>query len=806
MAYRFKHGDRPLDDYTIQRAVGTGGFGEVYYAVSDGGREVALKYLAQNPQIELRGVSHCINLKSPHLVSIFDVKKNADGDYFVIMEYCSGPSLRDVLIAEPNGFAPEKAAFFTREIAKGLSYLHERGIVHRDLKPGNIFYDDGYVKIGDYGLSKFIAVSRHSAQTASVGTVHYMAPEIGSGNYSRGVDIYALGVMLYEMLLGKVPFEGSSMAEVLMKHLTSQPELEDLPAPFGQVIRKALEKDPNDRYQTADEMVDDLLAVETVKESLAGFSPQSLDGAVHGGGRGHVDSPMPSPNPAPGYARDFARPRPDAHGATPGMDAGAPLPAGMAARMDHISRRVEHRMAQLAGRPAGPKPRLRPAAFRAGNLPPGGGSHARGDVGRFRLMLPALLLTAALATGLGVGFAQGFGDDAGGSAAMFTLFVPLGVALSRMATRWFGADTGPRWAGAVVRVCACAPLMFLAATPIFENNQTDNGFALVLGFLVVILFGDWDKARETGERGELGIGHAIWMGCGAGLIATILSGIFAEGDKTEHVMALAAASAAAAVLVVQANAWWIGAGRGAPSAKPGPGGAPADPQLLAGAAEAVRTAAEAEPPFALPIGYETRAPQYAAHTSATAAGVAGARQRLWATRAFWSVVAFILMGGMLVTFLLTLIDSNISYEDRTGAIIGCIACGSFMIFALLKTTMYKRDGFWRETVRPFLISSVMVGIGAPIVYLARGIQCGKYYDGRHMVPGRFISDGYVCRDLCSDEMVGVITGLVLCSLLFIILTLFTGWKRKPRPQFVMNAGADGDAGQPEGDVSATEEA
>ncbi|MEK7757864.1 MAG: protein kinase, partial [Planctomycetota bacterium] len=139
MAYTFKHGDRPLDEYTIQRAVGRGGFGEVYYAMSDGGREVAIKYLKENPQVELRGVGHCINLKSPHLVSIFDVKKNADGDYFIIMEYCSGPSLRDLLIAEPNGFGVEKAAFFAREIGKGLAYLHERGIVHRDLKPANIF-------------------------------------------------------------------------------------------------------------------------------------------------------------------------------------------------------------------------------------------------------------------------------------------------------------------------------------------------------------------------------------------------------------------------------------------------------------------------------------------------------------------------------------------------------------------------------------------------------------------------------------------------------------------------------------------
>jgi len=295
MAYTFKHGDRPLNDCTVQRAVGSGGFGEVYYAVTDGGREIALKYLRNNAEIELRGVAHCMNLKSPHLVTVFDVRQNTDGDYFVVMEYVSGPSLRDLLIAEPNGLGQQKAAFFVREIAKGLGYLHERGIVHRDMKPGNIFYDDGYVKIGDYGLSKFISVSRHSGQTASVGTVQYMAPEIGSGNYSKGIDIYALGVMLYEMLLGKVPFQGSSIGEVLMKHLTAQPEVDHLPEPFGLVIRKALAKDPNDRYQTVDEMIETLMGVDAIRESAAGFNPQSLSYAVRRPAPGPADSPAPPP-------------------------------------------------------------------------------------------------------------------------------------------------------------------------------------------------------------------------------------------------------------------------------------------------------------------------------------------------------------------------------------------------------------------------------------------------------------------------------------------------------------------------------
>ena len=301
MAYTFKHGDRPLNGFTIQRAAGRGGFGEVYYAVSDGGREVALKYLCQNPEVELRGVSQCMNLKSPHLVSIFDVKKNADGDYFIVMEYISGPSLRDHLLSEPSGLGVEKSAYFLGEIAKGLGYLHDRGIVHRDLKPGNIFCDDGYVKIGDYGLSKFISVSRHSAQTSSVGTVHYMAPEVGSGNYSKTIDLYALGVMLYEMLMGKVPFAGSSMGEVLMKHLTAQPELDQLPAPFAEVIRKALAKDPTDRYQSVDEMMAPILASPELRNAVKTFGSSEMADSLYIPPErvAEINSPQPSPNLVP---------------------------------------------------------------------------------------------------------------------------------------------------------------------------------------------------------------------------------------------------------------------------------------------------------------------------------------------------------------------------------------------------------------------------------------------------------------------------------------------------------------------------
>ena len=274
--YQYQHNDRPLEGYTIQRAAGRGGFGEVYYAVSDSGREVAIKAVQNYEQIELRGISQCMNLKSPHLVTIFDVKYNDQNEPFVIMEYVSGPSLRDLLTESPGGLGAQKAAFFLREIAKSLSFLHECGIVHRDLKPSNIFYENGYVKVGDYGLAKAISASRHSGHTITVGTVHYMAPEIGAGNYNCSIDIYALGVLLYEMLTGDVPFIGASPAEILMKHMTASPELSHIEEPFVRVITKALAKDPSERYKSVQEMVEDLYGSENIRNSVSHFSPDEL--------------------------------------------------------------------------------------------------------------------------------------------------------------------------------------------------------------------------------------------------------------------------------------------------------------------------------------------------------------------------------------------------------------------------------------------------------------------------------------------------------------------------------------------------
>ncbi len=253
--FTYPGGSRPLSGYTIKRAVGQGGFGEVYYATSDGGKEVALKLIRRNLDVELRGVSHCLNLKHPNLVDLFDVRRDDRDDAWVIMEFVRGKSLEDSIAAHPQGMPTPDVLRWFLAVASGVAYLHDQGIVHRDLKPANIFDDQGAIKIGDYGLSKFISSSRRSGQTESVGTVHYMAPEIANGRYGKEIDIYALGVMLYEMLTGNVPFEGESVGEVLMKHLTAEPNVQGLPTAFRPVVARALTKDPEKRFSTVAEML-----------------------------------------------------------------------------------------------------------------------------------------------------------------------------------------------------------------------------------------------------------------------------------------------------------------------------------------------------------------------------------------------------------------------------------------------------------------------------------------------------------------------------------------------------------------------
>ena len=254
MKFTYSSGQRPLEGFTLKRGVGRGGFGEVYFAVSDGGKEVALKLVRGDTQIELRGVAQCLNLKHPNLVNLYDLRTDNQGDHWVVMEYVAGEPLNVVLGRHPNGLPRELAREWFLGLARAVAYLHDHGIVHRDLKPANIFLENGTVKVGDYGLCKSIGSSQRTAQTHSVGTVHYMAPEISTGNYGKQIDTYAAGIILYEMLTGRVPFDGESSGEILMKHLTTPPDLSKVPAEYLPIVSKALAKNPAQRYASMAEM------------------------------------------------------------------------------------------------------------------------------------------------------------------------------------------------------------------------------------------------------------------------------------------------------------------------------------------------------------------------------------------------------------------------------------------------------------------------------------------------------------------------------------------------------------------------
>jgi len=268
--FTFAPESTPLDGFTIKRGIQRGGFGEVYYAISDGGKEVALKLLHSHVEVERRGTEQCLNLKHPNLVSIIDIKQDSDGDTWVVMEYVSGRTLDRVLAEDyPEGMPVAEVRSWLEGLASGVDYLHDKGIVHRDLKPQNLYRESGYVKIGDIGLSKIITPSQRGAQTESIGTIYYMAPEISRGEYGPEIDVYSSAAIVYELLTGHVPFEGETTAEILNRHLTDQPDLSPLPRVLRPVLDHALAKDPAARTQSLGALLTEF------DDAVAGRTPQT---------------------------------------------------------------------------------------------------------------------------------------------------------------------------------------------------------------------------------------------------------------------------------------------------------------------------------------------------------------------------------------------------------------------------------------------------------------------------------------------------------------------------------------------------
>ncbi len=540
--FQYKYGDRPLDGYTVHRGVGRGGFGEVFYAVSDSGREVALKAVQGYEDIELRGIRQCMNLKSPHLVTIFDVRFSDQDRPFVIMEYVDGPSLRDLLIESPSGLGAQKAAFFLREIAKGLTYLHDRGIVHRDLKPGNIFYEDGYVKIGDYGLSKAMTASQCSGQTITVGTVHYMAPEIGQGRYDQGIDVYALGVVLYEMLTGQVPFFGASPGEILMKHMATEPDLSQIDEPFKTVIRRAMAKDPTERYQTVQQMVEDVFGAEHVRESVSHFSPEELSAvaerigkkvtagaaAREGGSSGQPTVTLGSDVPPGQGSSNVYRQETDSNW----WDDLGKRWGDWGARFGREMGEFGAKVGRHAGQHARHKHQWNQSDSWSDIEPfvHGDPSHDPLSAGKRHL----LGITAAIIAGLGIGVLSPIGADAVLVTATASCWAILGAAFSMLLTRY---SLGLQSESDVIRRIGYGGLACLFATmtalPVLVVNAVlgsgwpvDFTWILVSIYLALLLV-NWQKRTNPARDERVSLGSAISAAIAGAIMAWIFGGDWA---------------------------------------------------------------------------------------------------------------------------------------------------------------------------------------------------------------------------------------------------------------------------------------
>jgi serine/threonine-protein kinase len=256
--------------YQIVRKLGAGGMADVYLAEDQElGRRVAIKILndrhANDEQFVerfRREAKNAAALSHSNIVSIYD-RGEAEGTYYIAMEYLDGRSLKELLLS--RGDAPIAVVVeYARQILSALRFAHRHGIVHRDIKPHNVLVDgEGRVKVTDFGIAR-AGTSQMTEAGSIVGTAQYLSPEQArGGDVDQRSDLYSLGVLMYEMLTGAVPFSGDTPVEIAMKHLSQTPEppstrRHDIPRELDMVVMRALAKDPDDRYQTAEEMEADL--------------------------------------------------------------------------------------------------------------------------------------------------------------------------------------------------------------------------------------------------------------------------------------------------------------------------------------------------------------------------------------------------------------------------------------------------------------------------------------------------------------------------------------------------------------------
>jgi eukaryotic-like serine/threonine-protein kinase len=300
--------------YVIKRKLGSGGMADVYLAEDQElGRRVALKLLDERHSADeqfverfRREAQSAAGLNHPNIVSIFD-RGLAEGTYYIAMEYLDGRTLKELLVR--NGPTPIPIAIdYARQILSALSFAHRNGIVHRDIKPHNIVVGgDGRLKVTDFGIARS-GTSQMTEVGSIVGTAQYLSPEQARGApVDPRSDLYSLGVVLYEMLTGTVPFTGDTPVEIAMKHLSQVPkppsELRpEVPHDLDAVVMRALAKDPAQRYGSAEEMDADLARVArgvAVSRETEDAMTQVLSGAGISSAQTMVQRPHAVAPPAP---------------------------------------------------------------------------------------------------------------------------------------------------------------------------------------------------------------------------------------------------------------------------------------------------------------------------------------------------------------------------------------------------------------------------------------------------------------------------------------------------------------------------
>ncbi len=257
--------------YEIHELIGVGGMAYVYRAydrVED--RWVAIKILKEefsnNSDFlrRFRNESKAIAVLShPNIVRVFDVSFG-DQIQYIVMEYIDGITLKQY-IEQEGVIRWNEALHFTVQILMALEHAHEKGIIHRDVKPQNIMLlQDGTIKVADFGIARFLQSETQTMTDKAIGSVHYIAPEQARGDYiTDKADIYSVGVMLYEMITGKLPFEADNAVSVALMQLQAKPVMPrevnpSIPRGLEQITMKAMEKNPVDRFQSAGEMLDDI--------------------------------------------------------------------------------------------------------------------------------------------------------------------------------------------------------------------------------------------------------------------------------------------------------------------------------------------------------------------------------------------------------------------------------------------------------------------------------------------------------------------------------------------------------------------